>query len=317
MFIEPKSTLHELKHAIIQLSDYFINNPKGSTPWDKSYCQLAYTHYFLPLNYLRNKLVVERGQQVSFFEGLDAVVDWGAGPGTASLALSSVLDIKNYHLVEKSKTCANVFKSLQHQYLPASFQYNDLSEIKNLKKTTSLLVMSYSLTEVDHLPKEAFDYEALMILEPSTQDDGRRLMQWRTELISKGYSIYAPCIHAGSCPLLLQSKHDWCHDRLHVIAPDWFKKLDELLPFKNKTITTSYILARKKKNKFDSNGKARLVGDSLQEKGKTKQLLCMNEERQFLTWMHKEIQPEVLNRGDLIDLPEKLEKKSNELRVKK
>lgn len=86
---------------------------------------------------------------------------------------------------------------------------------------------------------------------------------------------------------------------------------------KNKTVTTSYLLARKQKPKDIAKMKARLTGDSLNEKGKTRQLICRNEKREFLTWMHKTISPQVLLRGDLIDMPVEIEEKSNELRLKK
>ena len=189
--------------------------------------------------------------------------------------------------------------------------------LKNLSidPKKSLLIFSYSLTEMKSLPDGYDQFESIMILEPSTQDDGRKLLQTREKLIAQGYHVWAPCVHQQSCPLQNQSKTDWCHDRFHVKAPDWFLKMEPFLPFRNRTITTSYLLAKKTPPPAEIKNFARITGDSLDEKGKTRQLVCRNTDREFLTWMHKSITVQTIPRGELVTLPTELEKKSNELRL--
>jgi len=80
-------------------------------------------------------------------------------------------------------------------------------------------------------------------------------------------------------------------------------------------VTTSYILARKKPAPTYPSNVGRLVGDSREEKGKTRQMFCRGEKREFLTWMHKKITPQTFPRGELAELPKQFEEKSNELRV--
>jgi len=320
MFIDPKSNLKALAEDILRLSDFFIDRPQDQTPWTEKYCQNAYRHYFLPLNYLRNELVIRRGQEVGFFSGLQASIDWGAGPGTASLALAQQLQsqLKAQVLIEKSSLALKTFQDL-HQHLknPTTTSLLNLNKLpERIDHNRSILVFSYSLTEMLELPDGWNQFEALMILEPSTQQDGRKLLQLRNLLQQKGYVIWAPCTHQQSCPLLEKSKHDWCHDRVHVQAPKWFMDLEKHLPVKNKTITTSYLLARRTAPDFDFTNKARLTGDSLEEKGKTRQLVCRGTEREFLSWMHKSVEPQTLARGELIDMPKSFEIKSNEIRVK-
>ncbi len=317
MFLEPQQSLKNLSEAVIRLSDFFIAHPDAQTPWESPYCQLAYRHYFFPLNYLRNVRVIQQGQNVGFFNGLDHSVDWGAGPGTASLALKNHMSLKSQILIEKSQQAINAFKDIYSQLsVPKVMITSDLKKI-NLQKNKSLLTLSYSLTEMTELPEGWDEFEALMILEPSTRDDGRKLLELRQKLIEAGYFMWAPCLHQQRCPLLLHSKTDWCHDRIHVQAPDWFKKLEQFLPFKNNTITTSYLLARKQKPAALAANQIRLIGDSMKEKGKTRQLICRGEEREFLTWMHKEIEPQTLPRGDVVTLSEDYILKSNEIRLKK
>ena len=317
MFIEPSTTLKTLGDAVIQLSNFFIDRPNDQTPWDHSYCKLAYRHYYFPLNYLRNQRVIEQGINANFFKHLDYTIDWGSGPGTASLALNKNLKLKSQFMIERSSVAVSEFKDIYNQLQNPVMLHNlDLKKI-NADPEKTLLTFSYSLTEMTELPTGWEKFEALMILEPSTRDDGRKLLTLRQKLIDQGYSIWAPCLHQNKCSLLTHSKNDWCHDRIHVKAPDWFKKLEQFLPFKNNTITTSYLLARKQKPITNTKDKLRLIGDSMNEKGKTRQLVCRNEDREFLTWMHKDIEPEVLPRGEIIDMPQNFELKSNEIRVKK
>lgn len=322
MFIKPEIPLKNLSESIKRLSDFFIQNPQKQTPWSEKYCQDAYKHYFLPLNFLRVQKVIERGSEVGFFEGLENTIDWGAGPGTASFALNEGLNLKRQILIENAKDAVRVFSEEHKKYLtnPEVQTSMDTQKLKmDLKK--SMLVMSYSFTELVELPKGWDHFEALMILEPSTRDDGRRLLELRKKLIAAGYFIWAPCTHQGDCPLLEKSKNDWCHDRIHVKAPDWFLEVERNLPFKNKTITTSYLLARKMKPVANFDQVGRLVGDSLEEKGKTRQMFCRNSDREFLAWMHKKTRPEneqiIFPRGELFKLPDadKIEIKSNEIRM--
>jgi small ribosomal subunit Rsm22 len=297
----------KLADAVKKLSDFFIANPDGNTPWNESWAQIAYLCYFLPLNHARVQAVVKEAHARDFFSGLENILDFGSGPGTASLALTG--HFQKFTLIEKAKDiCANF------NMIPGATWTATVPTVGTPEKT--LAVFSYSLTELSELPVWAKKLEALMILEPSTQDDGRKLQELRRKLIQEGYSIYAPCTHYGACPLLTQSKTDWCHDRIFFVMPDWFEKLEHHLPMKNRTLTTSYLLARKKKPAALAANIGRIVGDHLKEKGKDRQMLCRGSEREFLAWMHKNGQAQDIYRGVLVEIPEDIQKVSNELRVK-
>ncbi len=307
----------QLAADVLRLSDYFIENPSAQTPWNENYCQNAYRNYFLPLNYLRAAGVIQRGLQVNFFAGFQSTIDWGAGPGTASYAVADILkdQISNQILIEKSSTALKKFSDLHDRLIrPESTTVLSLKDL-NCVPNRTLLIFSYSLTEMTSLPPNWDQFEGLMILEPATSQDGRKLLALRQTLIEKGYFMWAPCTHQNLCPLLTESKNDWCHDRFHVEAPEWFDQLEENLPMRNKTVTTSYILARRTKPTVKFLKLARLTGDSLRENGKTRQLICRGPSREFLTWMLKEIDPQTLDRGQLIEVPELAIKKSNEVRT--
>jgi len=314
----------KIAQAIHRMSDFYIQNPTAPTPWSEPWAQVAQWAYYLPLNYLRNLSVVAEAQRQNFFEGLSEVIDFGAGLGAGFRSLPS--NFENYFVIEKSSLALELVKKTS----PSNYFFTDKigtalsstnSESKSLplhhKKTLSLF--SYSLTELDQIPEWALQNEALMILEPSTQQDGRRLQEWRSDLIGNGFHIWAPCTHHQACPMLLHSKKDWCHHRLHIKKPDWLERIELKLPWRNQTLTVSYLLARKKQktNALSANANlTRIVGDSLVEKGKTRQQICKNNQREFLSWLHKNSVAPELYRGDLVSWsPEQAEIKSNEIRL--
>lgn len=295
--------------AILKQSDDYIQNPTEQTPWKNSWSQIAYLTYYHPLNWLRNRLVIQRGQEVGFFADLNRVIDFGAGLGTASLALRKELnlDSENMALIEKDP--------IPHRWMAPEFHRSTMISESLLKKSPekTLAVFSYSLTELTDLPAWAYRVEGLMLLDPSTQQDGRRLMQLRKKLLEQGYHVWAPCTHHQDCPLLEKSKTDWCHDRLRMERPEWWLDIEKHLPFKNESLTVSYLLARKKAPSRQ-NTWVRTVGDVLEEKGKSRQMICRGPEREFLSWLHRDGEAEGFPRGELISLP-MVEPKGNELRV--
>lgn len=300
-----------LAKNVLLLSDYFIKNPELHTPWQEPFAQIAYLTYYLPLNTARLRAVIQEAAKRNFFDGLEQVVDFGAGLATASLSLTETQSL-NYTLVERAKEPQDLIEKYFNYFKPDEWLKNfSGSKLKHPEKTLALF--SYSLTELNELPAWAYECEAIFIAEPSTQQDGRKLLQLRHSLMEKGYHVWAPCTHQGPCPLLTQSKTDWCHDRIHFEAPQWFEKMEEHLPMKNRTLTMSYLLMRK--TKPQNLKAARVVGDTLKEKGKDRQMICQGSDREFLAWMHKSGLRQDIPRGSLIEIPETTTKVSNELRV--
>jgi ribosomal protein RSM22 (predicted rRNA methylase) len=286
-----------LAEDVLRLSDFYIQNPTQKTPWDQAWAQRALLVYFWPLNAARTHRVIQKLHQVNFFDDVQNFLDFGAGTGTASWLLKEL----------------NSVQSLESSAVPQKW-FPDLNWTKETQphlKTCTFF--SYSLTELNQLPSWVEMGGSLVFVEPSTQSDGRQLLELRKKLLSKDYYVWAPCTHQESCPLLEKSKSDWCHDRVIFEMPPWMLEIEKYLPMKNRTLTMSYLAVKKAKPPvFDW---ARLTGDQLHEKGKTRQLICRGPEREFLAWMNREGEAPTLARGDRVIL-EKFEQKSNELRVK-
>ena len=296
----------KIASCIQQMSDFYIQNPTLQTPWSESWVQAAQLAYYFPLNYLRSCAVAEEARRLNFFNGIQSFCEVGSGLGALTAHLSE--NIGNGYCIEISNE-ANTL----HRKLFPEIKYG----FKNNSRSASvdLMAFSYVLTELQDLPQEAWRTEALFIVEPSTQEDGRRLMQLRQRLIDKGFSIWGPCTHHENCPLLSHSKKDWCHDRIHLRMPEWFLEIEKHLKFKNRTVTFSYLLARKTPVVRTSTPQARVVGDMLEEKGKTKTMICRREEREFLSWLKKDKIDIRLHRGDLLNIDFPTEKKGSEVRI--
>jgi hypothetical protein len=302
----------KLAQAVLELSNHFNQNSIKQSLWHDKNLQAAYLAYFLPLNILR---IMSLKTEIEFLFNNDTeIIDFGSGPGSFHLALLAELKLpfKNIEFIEKDLSAIGM-----HKDLIRGLTNNNPMEWTNgvnLQTKDKLGVFSYALNELETYPKWLFDFESIIIIEPSTQMFGRKLMELRAQLMEHGFQILAPCTHQTACPLLTQSKKDWCHHRIPIKMPHEWLALEKQLPMKNNTITFSYLVASKTvQNK--NVGSTRVIGDTLKEKGKTRQAICRNNDREFLSWLKKNKNAEKIPRGSLIQLPEDLEKKGDEVRV--
>lgn len=298
----------DLARAIMKVSDSY-QFKDSSTDWTDKATRAAYLAYYYPLNYIRFMRVADQIKSSQFFSGIEQIVDFGCGPGPSTKIIATDNDfnfLKNIHGIDNHGEVRNDYLDVPHSELSISFGFtkpsNDLS--------SSAIIASYVLNEINELPPWFYQAEALVIIEPSTKLAFKSFNTLRADLIDRSYNLWGPCPHTQTCPLS-QSKKDWCHDRVHWIQPPWFQAIENHLPIKNKTLTYSYLLARKTKK--EPSESFRIVGDSLLEKGKTRWMLCRNEEREFLSFLHRNGKPPKLYRGDIISLKNS-EKKGNELR---
>jgi len=291
------SNAKKIADMILRMSDFYIQNPQAMTPWKEKWCQVAQIAYFFPLNVCRSQAVFQEAKAVNFPMGAN-MWDYGSGLGAGSWGL---VEQKNkgtdLTFIETSSEAQELHQKILRNFQITKSSWNWQRLAPGVGQP-DVALFSYSLTELETLPSWAFDTESVIVIEPSTRQDGRRLMQLRETLLAKGFSIWAPCTHQQACPLLTHSKSDWCHDRIHLQMPDWFQEIENHLPMKNQTITCSYLLASKKP--APATEKWRLVGDQLKEKGKTRQLICRGPDHEYLSWLHRHGQPPELHRYDKI-----------------
>jgi hypothetical protein len=245
-------------------------------------------------------------------------LDYGAGLGAASWALRESGFTSPLYFYDREQAPVLVMKTLN----AVATQRLDSKAHQN-----HLAIFSYSLTEIENRNDLLNQFPYVVIIEPSTQKEGRKLSETRQFLIDSDYEILAPCTHQKACPLVTHSERDWCHDRIIFKKPTWMFNIEKNLPFRNDSLTFSYLIAFKKSvmNLEWGNSEkilndytiARLTGDLLREKGKDKQLVCFDERRLFLTWLHKTKIDQVLPRGGTVEIPPEIEIVANEMRPKK
>ena len=294
----------KLAACIQQMSDFYIAHPGEPTPWHERWCQIAQLAYYFPLNFLRMQAALQEGQRFQFLNQIDHVVDFGSGLGTTGFALQSLGWKKNLTVIEKSNEATKLSRELGLSFELAS---------RAVAHPHSMLTFSYSFAELSSLPNWVFDFDFVLFVEPATRTEGRKLLQIRKELLAKGASIWAPCPHQGPCPLFEKSPSDWCHDRIHFNRPLWWQKVEEHLPFHNQTLTFSYLLASKQPSPLPE-GKIRLVGDLMKEKGKSRQMICRGSDREFISWLSRQGEIPEVPRGVLIQPIENFQLAGTEIR---
>ncbi len=303
-----------LAQHIQKLSTQYIERKTDlSKIWESADLAKAYLGYFLPLNLIRLEAIAKEAQARNFFAGLDHLVDFGSGPGTAHIALQSYNSFQSATFIESSLTAQNWHKRLLETLNIRQEGLAWVTQQKPVLKPNTLVTFSYALNEISQLPDWALQAKALLFLEPSTQEAGRNLQLLRQKLIEKGFHVWAPCTHQMPCPLLQHSKTDWCHNRIHATLSKRLEKIETHLPIKNQTLTYSYLLMRRDPPLPTTQG--RVIGDTLYERGKVRQAYCRGDKREFLTWLTRFGEPTPLPRGTRLQLPPDAEEKGSEIRM--
>ncbi len=304
-----------LAEAVMALSDFYVKHPEKSSPWDETWAQIAYVAYYMPLNWWRLCGVVGRGQELNYFDGFEHYVDFGSGLGSLGFAFDQAgIGFKSGLAVERSREAVYLHRQLaQASMTPIDWQSNVKS---GQIKAKTLGVFSYSFTELKALPEWVQACDGLLIVEPSTKDDARRLQAVRGDLLASGWHVWGPCTHAAPCPLLTHGERDWCHDRFQWSQPDWLKKIEARMPIKNGTLPCSWLMVRRDPPPPRDSTVARMTGDLQEFKGFAKQLICRGADREFVAWQKKDFKkgyPEI-GRGDLVRVKKDLPMKAQELR---
>ena len=306
----------QIPNYVVETVLWMSNNfqaEDSTTPWGEPQRQQAYLVYFHALNVVRMTAVLESLKEVVPDFQSQAVLDFGSGLGSSEVAWNEVFEKAHWTFLEPDKDARRFHQRIHDSSVTDSEWIDSENKIQDSPET---VIASYSLNELEKMPRFFLDADNLIFLEPSTSTHARKLMSLRETLLNAGFHLLAPCIHHKDCPLLKHSKRDWCHDRIHLDAPDWFKKLEESLPMTNRTLTFSYLVASKKYQPQIPESSVRVIGDTMKEKGKTRQMICRGDEREFLSWLKKHGTAPEIPHGSLYQPPTELEKKGDELRPK-
>jgi ribosomal protein RSM22 (predicted rRNA methylase) len=305
--------LRQVHKEILQLSDFYLLYPGSPTPWRESFAANAYLSYFLPLNFVRLKEAFREVQRFLPSSSYDQVWDFGSGVGTTHWVLESEADLtpKPLFALESADSAIALHRQLM-EIAPTRWPVTFTHKAK--PSANALAVFSYAFLEMQNQLPDLGQFQHLLLVEPSTRDCGRKLMQWRQKLMIDGFQPLAPCTHSQACPLLEHSQRDWCHQRIPFAGPDWWQTIEEHLPMKNRTLTYSYLLLSRSVQDSEWRGTARVIGDTLKERGKTRQMICRGPQREFVSWLHKKGDAPYIPHGALLSGLEQAESHGPEVR---
>lgn len=155
---------------------------------------------------------------------------------------------------------------------------------------------------------------ALVIVEPALRERTRHLHALRDRLLEGGaVSVFAPCLHSATCPMLA-IETEWCHEDLPVDLPPWTVPLARAAGLRWQGLTFSYLVLRKSsvEPRAGAGGgrvRFRAVSDLLRSKGKVELFICREDgARQRIRRLDRDaaaeqgIPFEELRRGDIVTL---------------
>ncbi len=122
---------------------------------------------------------------------------------------------------------------------------------------------------------------AVVIVEPALRERTRHLHAVRDLLLASGAAtVFAPCLHAERCPMLLLET-EWCHEDLAVDLPPWTVSLARAAGLRWQGLTFSYLVLRKdgtvpapRLGPSAGQVRFRTVSDLLRTKGKAELFVC-------------------------------------------
>ena len=279
----------------------------------------AYICYYLPVNYARVRTVLRELKGFATLRAGARVLDFGAGPGSASLAVVDELEKPELTLVDI------VDEALDDAAFLLDRPFERAAEAP--AGSFDLIVAANVLAEMsDPAPVRRLLDHALapdgyfVLVEPATPGPSRRVMAWRDELTAAGYKIAAPCLGATACPM--RNHGDlWCHQDAPWDAPRGVAELDRELGFDKESLKYSYLIVTHAGATRAGPDRWRVVSNVHRSKGRAWAWLCGAKEQlvkaDHLT-RHRLPEFERARRGDVLEItPEPTGRLSNETVVKR
>lgn len=232
----------------------------------------AYICYFLPVNYARMRTVLRELKGFATLRPGLKVLDYGSGPGSASLAAIDELERPELTLVDV------VDEALDDAAFLLDRPFERASDAP--EGQFDLILAANVMSELsDPAPLRRVLDRALapdgyfVLVEPATPGPARRIMAWRDELVAAGYRIAAPCMGATACPM--RSHGDlWCHQDAPWDMPRGLSELDRELGFDKGSLKFSYLIVTHAGAVRAAPGRWRVVSNMHRTQGRVWAWLC-------------------------------------------
>ena len=210
---------------------------------------LAYAIVRMPATYVAVRAALAQTAQIVPDFGPRTLLDVGAGPGTATWAACDAWpSLERATLIDDNPHLLALAQAMQAS-LDISAQRSAMAAALPDAASADVVLASYVLTELpDASLRATLDRlwdkaeRLLVIVEPGTPDEFKRILACRDALIARGAQIVAPCSHEGGCPLADGPR--WCHFSARVPrSRDHLLVKDANVPFEDEKF--SYLVAGK------------------------------------------------------------------------
>jgi ribosomal protein RSM22 (predicted rRNA methylase) len=211
----------KLVQATAQLTAHYKAADFSTSPIATEAHRAAYLAVRLPATYAALRRVFAEINLRAPQAGIASMLDLGSGPGTALFAASEEFSsLQQATLVEADAQWIALGKHLAEQSESTLAQQAEWLK-QDLRsglacETHDLVVISYALGELPQATAEAVLNKAwkcagkfLVVIEPGTRRGFAAVNAARFALIANAAQIFAPCPHAGACPMAAAG--DWCH----------------------------------------------------------------------------------------------------------
>jgi len=213
------------------------------------------------------------------------VLDLGAGVGTTSLGVAEVARRLGRDLrvtaVERDEEATRCFRALAERR-SLSLEAHVGSALAPPGGRFDLVTIGLMLNELPledrrrllEVVAERLDTSgSVVILEPALHDVARELQALRDELASD-WTIFAPCLRRGPCPMLESERH-WCHEELDFRLPRPLREVAREAGLRGERLTWSYLTLRRDGRRLaDVRDGSRVVSAPLVSKGKRELFVC-------------------------------------------
>ena len=182
---------------------------------------------------------------------VERLLDLGSGPGTTLWAAGfEIPELVHATLVEPAAAMMTTAQSLLNESSldrrVATTWYPRGIDIPRTDDAHDLVVVGYLLTELDDTSRRALLHlawercrGAVIVILPGSTEGFQAMLDSRTQLLSLGATLIAPCPHAEPCPL---PKDDWCHFGVRLNRSSLHRRLKGgSLPYEDEKY--SYLVA--------------------------------------------------------------------------
>jgi len=343
-----KEDVNFFSKGLLELSEFFTTGREsGKLPnyFTTAKFRSSYFLYFFGLQgakfltlYDRHPKAIEAALEEAHKTGTLRIIDVGAGPGTASMALlcfllEGLLDPKGGAFplpfsiellwIDHNEAILKDGEKLLDGLLSLFPEIEGSIELKlevrpwwkhpkGFNFDASLVLFGNVLNESD--PESGVFHQGLapflknpkggglLLLEPAFREPSQRLSVIRDEVVlsESRLPVWGPCLHLEKCPL--SSGKNWCHFSVPAELPGtFFRKFSIKLGGVRDWLKFSYIwFAAKSSEKAaqPAKGLVRVISDPIRTSGGLKNLVCRPERFTYETTPRKPIY-----RGEVIHDP--------------